>query len=370
MASFFDDPETKVDDYWAAQNEAQKGVQITEVSPPVAASGQPVQPTPASNPNIIANRTPAVTQNKQSYQIMEDIYSLPKPEYDATKASEIKRLAKINALSQGFNVLGDVISLGMGANVNKRQPDTLPQQLWQYKQHYDDTYQQRLDQWRTQQAVQRIRGLEYQSEKEWRQDQAKKADEWKRLTFGAEQEYRNKQLESLDESRKQAAKDREEDNIRRAKEFASTMSLNRAQLDWQQKKAIIEQMNEINKPFMQYKNNTLTEGEARDIYEQAKEYYKKNGTWDEQLFFQQYQNSPLEGVKQVVAKYLSDIDKQKEQSQAGNSWVNQLTGKQTIQVPYRPGYNTTAPTVTPMKTQDTGTEVKDADYYLKKYGRN
>lgn len=233
MASFFDDPETKVDDYWAAQNEAQKGVQVTEVSPPVAASGQAVQPTPASNPNVIANRTPAVTQNKQSYQIMEDIYSLPKPEYDATKASEIKRLSKINALSQGFNVLGDVFSLGMGANVNKRQPDTLPQQLWQYKQHYNDTYQQRMDQWRTQQAIQRIRGLERQQQMEWQQGQVERQQANANRQFNLAEESKKQSQENWDKQFKLNEKNIDADNKRQEEQFKKTMSLHYAQLERQ-----------------------------------------------------------------------------------------------------------------------------------------
>ena len=73
-------------------------------------SNIPVEPAPAK---------------RDSRTIVSDIMgtTFPKPQYNVDREAEYRRLAKAASFSKGVNLLGDVVSLGVGANVNRRQAD-------------------------------------------------------------------------------------------------------------------------------------------------------------------------------------------------------------------------------------------------------
>jgi len=184
---------------------------------------------------------PAIEQPKRtSRDIINEIFSYtpPKPTYDPNRPEEIKRRMKLNALGQGFSVLGDMLSLGKGGNVVARPKDTTNDQLQNYIYDYTDRAARANDEWNYNNYMAKVKkGLTeldqlntegkmdfdrtkqtYEMAKDARdfglkEDQAKATNELKKATQEATQSWREAQL-ALQQGNLELAKQRLDEAIR------------------------------------------------------------------------------------------------------------------------------------------------------------
>jgi len=168
--------------------------------------------TPTDN---LQNNNPVTvspgTQKRTSDDIMKEIFSYkpPQPTYDKNRPEELKRLAKTSAIGKGLNVLGDVIGLGTGANVQRRQPDNRELGYLQNLYKYTDDYNRRMDDWNWRDYMSRLRSGEMalsqanREEDRTLRNKAFEADQaWKALGFKSEQAWKNWQMQNDVEDRK------------------------------------------------------------------------------------------------------------------------------------------------------------------------
>lgn len=123
--------------------------------------------------------------------ILKRIYATkpPEPKMDEERLKRLEKLSRINTIGRGVNVLGDILSLGMGANVNKRAADTMSSKLF-------DQYQATLDKYKGDKDVYDMRNYQkVLDDARLGMNVAEKA---------AAQEFANKKLEATT----QAAKDK------------------------------------------------------------------------------------------------------------------------------------------------------------------
>jgi hypothetical protein len=201
---------------------------------------------------------PAITPSqpkRTSKDIINEIFSYtpPKPTYDPNRPEEIKRRMKLNALGQGFSVLGDMLSLGKGGNVVARPKDTTNDQLQKYIYDYTDRAAKVNDEWNYNNYMAKVKkGLTeldqlntegkmdfdrtkqtYEMAKDARdfglkEDQAKATNELKKATQEATQSWREAQL-ALQQGNLELAKQRLDEAIRhnQAAEAKETGSKNK-----------------------------------------------------------------------------------------------------------------------------------------------
>jgi len=101
----------------------------------------------------------APVQRKSKWDIYNDIlsYRPPKPNYDPNRPEEMKRLARSSAIGKGLNLVGDMVSLGAGGNVNRRQNDDRELGFLEGIHRYNDDFNRRLDQWNYRDFTDRMR---------------------------------------------------------------------------------------------------------------------------------------------------------------------------------------------------------------------
>lgn len=105
---------------------------------------------------------PAVAQQRTPTDILKEIYSLqaPQPTYDPQRPEEIKRIGRVNAIGEGLKTIGDIVSLGVGANVTKRAPDQVtPNMLSALWQNRDKAAAQK-DNWNYQNYLTKLRNAQ------------------------------------------------------------------------------------------------------------------------------------------------------------------------------------------------------------------
>lgn len=155
------------------------------------------------------------TGKRTSSDIVREMfsYSPPKPTYDPNRPEELKRLARASALGKGLNVVGDIIGLGAGANVKRRQPDNRELGYLNSMYNYIDDYNRRMDDWNWKDYMNRLRGketelglLEKEKDREIR-DRMFQADQiWKQLGFQSDQAYKKWQMEKAEKDQELAEK--------------------------------------------------------------------------------------------------------------------------------------------------------------------
>lgn len=160
------------------------------------------------------------TQKRTTNDIMKEIFSYkpPQPTYDKNRPEELKRLAKTSAIGKGLNVLGDVIGLGTGATVKRRQPDNRELGYLHNLYKTTDDYNRRMDEWNWRDYMSRLRigemALSQANSDEDRtlRNKAFEADQaWKALGFQSEQAYKNFQMEKAGKDQELAEKKYEAD---------------------------------------------------------------------------------------------------------------------------------------------------------------
>lgn len=111
------------------------------------------------DPEKILGDAQPTQQPRTAQDILQSIYSIeaPRPTYDPNRPEEIKRIAKLNAIGEGLKSIGDMVALGKGANVTRREPDrTNPQMLSALWQNVDKANAQQ-DNWNWQNYLSKIR---------------------------------------------------------------------------------------------------------------------------------------------------------------------------------------------------------------------
>nr|WP_320022106.1 hypothetical protein [uncultured Draconibacterium sp.] len=88
-------------------------------------------------------------QRRTAQQYLDEIttYTPAKPVYDPNRPEELRRLARSNAIAKGLNLIGDMVSVQKGGNVNVRRPDNMEAKYTNDMYKYLDDYSRRTDQW-------------------------------------------------------------------------------------------------------------------------------------------------------------------------------------------------------------------------------
>lgn len=262
--------------------------------------------------NVVVNSPKKPTTD----ELIAKFYSTrePAPIFDQAKADRIQRMGKINQIGQGAKVLGDLFGSALGANTRRRQPDQTAPALYNSYQNMLDRYegqkeafnyrdfQTKRDNFRfgIGQAHQEDQmNLAAQKQKDWMR--AKEADN--KLNFGKwNAEYGLKK----DNAKETARKNREMADIARIRANKTGSKTGSETKD---------------KPYMQVGTQSLTEGETRQIFDEALSYYNGGksvgleGTQNTYLkgMLAAYSNQPTETKKEIVAHYLRDEQRQLDQ---------------------------------------------------------
>lgn len=101
----------------------------------------PYQPQDAVPPPVVQ------PQVSVADQLMKDLFSTREtaPVPDAAKAERLRRMGRLNQVSRGVGVLGDMLSLGLGANVKRRQPDNVAPAIYQAYENMMDRDKSLMD---------------------------------------------------------------------------------------------------------------------------------------------------------------------------------------------------------------------------------
>lgn len=86
-------------------------------------------------------------KRSKAEELLQKIYStsVPEPVFDQAKADRLKRMGRVNQMGKGISVLGDILSSGLGANVNRRQDDGTAARLYQSFENNLDKYKNDQD---------------------------------------------------------------------------------------------------------------------------------------------------------------------------------------------------------------------------------
>lgn len=150
-------------------------------------------------------------QKRTAQDIVREMmsYRPPKPTYDPQRPEELKRLARTSAIGKGINILGDVIGLGAGANVKRRQPDNRELGYLDNYYRYLDDYRRRMDDWNWKDYMSRLRGEEMalsqanqEANRTLKEKQLRSEQAWKMLGFKSEQDWKEHQKQQDIEDRK------------------------------------------------------------------------------------------------------------------------------------------------------------------------
>jgi hypothetical protein len=199
-----------------------------------------LQQQPATAPEVPKPQP----QERTAEQILKDMFAFtPKrPTYDPARPEEMKRLAKASAIGKGLNVVGDIIGLSAGANVNKRQDDNKEERYLNSMYNYLDDYTRRLDNWNYQDFANKMRLGQMQLQQANRtedrafQQKSFEADQdWKKLGFTTEQAWKeanfglDKQKAETDAEYKQRTLDERERSNRQREAAAFLRAQNTGQ---------------------------------------------------------------------------------------------------------------------------------------------
>lgn len=245
-------------------------------------------------------------QYPSAEELTRQIFTIspPKPQFDQAKADRLQKMSRINSLGRGVNVLGDVLSLGLGANVRRRQPDAIAPGINATFESMMDKYKGEKDAYRFQEYQKQLNNLQFGvGRADRREDKA----------------YQ-KQVH-LDQLKAQAAKNALDWN-----KFSATYAQKGQDLDlkrqkqgqdaWHDQATIKLGYDKINaeltkyfdkeNKFMQIEVNgqviSLNEGQFRGLLKDAVSdpAYKKG---DLKAMLDGFTNNPLEGSKNIVQRY-------------------------------------------------------------------
>lgn len=244
--------------------------------------------------------------NPTAEEITKRFFSLtpPKPEFDRAKAERLQKMSRLNSLGRGVNVLGDVLSLGLGANVRRRQPDTVAPGIFSTFEGMMDKYKGEKDAYRFQEYQKKLNDLQLglgrrdKADAEAYRDKAhedamKAAAAKNALDWGKFEATYNQREKDIALKAQKQGQDAAHDE--------ATLRLGYARLE-----------NDLNKyfdkqnKFMQIQVDgqliNLQEGEFRGLLKEAVK--SKAFTKDDlKAMMEGFQNNPLEATKNIVQRY-------------------------------------------------------------------
>jgi hypothetical protein len=158
-----------------------------------------LQQQPATAPEVPKPQP----QERTPQMVMKEMFAFtPKrPTYDPARPEEMKRLAKASAIGKGLNVVGDIIGLSAGANVNKRQDDNKEERYLNSMYNYLDDYTRRLDNWNYQDFANKMRLGQMELQQA---NQRESLNENKRQFDEREERYANQTEEQLKSQKEMA----------------------------------------------------------------------------------------------------------------------------------------------------------------------
>ena len=274
---------------------------------------------------------------KKRNEIVQSFYSIhePEPVVDQAKLDRLQRMGRINGLGRGVSVLSDALAVGMGANVNRRQPDQTSPALYA-------AYQNTLDKFDTEK-----KSFDY---RKYQGDKQNKLFELQQLQ-NDEQTWlmRERQKLANEIAKAKLEYDRGKDAQANALKIADLQykydALKARTGNDNTRNAIAAERNDIaagksNKPFMiaglNGKETPLNQGEFRAYLEQAA---KDPSFKDFKAAMEGYENNPLEGQKNIVQRYLTHLEnkkKAKESAAQAKQQVNTFIQNSGIKNAYKP----------------------------------
>lgn len=255
-------------------------------------------------------------------ELVKNIFSVkpPEPVFDRDKADRLQRMGRINSLGRSIGVLGDVLSLGLGANVRRRQPDTISPAIYASYESMMDKYKNEGDAHRFALYQKQLQDAQLGITHGYRrEDQA-----WREKAHGDElQTQRDKN--SLDFAKWQATwEQRERQNQAGNRLKEADLGLKAQKLHQDRELAIARALQDYAKDnsFMEVMVNgqivKLAEGEYRGILAEARKYFSEE---DFETMMSPYVNQPIEGLKNIVQRY-SEFKFEQDRIRAQNSPAN------------------------------------------------
>lgn len=275
----------------------QSNSQIDPIDQKLQESETPFNPIQSSG---VTQRplTPEEELIKKLYSTREEA-----PKIDQEKIDRIRRMGKVNEFGRGVSVIADALSLGLGANVKRRNPDQTSPALYQAYENTLDKYDQENKAFKYRDYQKKLSDIQFGIA---------------RLDKETEREYRNRVQAANEAFRKvknaqdlakwqmdyQIKDDKGKEDTRHNKEMEKA-ALIRANKTGN-KAAKVE------KPFMIAGVNgqdvPLTQGQFRDLLAEATESANKKGSnspefKDFQATMNAFKDNPLEGQKNIVQRY-------------------------------------------------------------------
>jgi hypothetical protein len=231
-------------------------------------------------------------------------------------------MGRINMIGRGIGVLGDVLTMGLGGNVRRGQPDRVSPMLYQQ-------YQALMDKQKADQDAFRYRN--YQNERanlgmgiteERRKEAAKlQSDGWAAQQSMAkaksDQEWQKYLLGLSQKERAIAESNRHNRTSERLAAGNQAISMDRNDIAREKASGVTKKL------FTQVNINgqdvSLSQGQHRAILEEA----TKSGVFtkdDLSAMMEPYVNNPLEGQKNIVQRYLTWKNNDEKQKQASSAY--------------------------------------------------
>lgn len=242
------------------------------------------------------------------------------PVLDQAKVERLQKMGRINTLGRGLNVLGDGLSLALGANVKRKAPDTTAPALYQSYENTLDQHTQEVKGYKQRQFQKSLNDIQFGIG---------------RLDKETDQDYRERVQKANEEFRKvknaqDLAKWEEEFKLKKEKN-ASDIEKNKIT-----GKAALIRANKTgaktsgaeDKPFDPIqvtdkygKSVKLDQGQWDNLYQSAmKDAEFTNGNLKAEI--SKYKDLPDGGVKQIARAYY-DFNKSKELKQSEQGYLEQ-----------------------------------------------
>lgn len=255
---------------------------------------------PIDNQSLNAQAVYNPNRKKTADELLQELYkkNIPEPTFDQDKADRLQRMGKINQLGRSINVLGDIFGTAIGANTRRRQPDATAPALYQ-------SYQANLDKYKAEKDANLLR--DYDKDRQDILYGISRADRQEGIDiaqkrFDAQQRYKEAQQKLEWQKYLAGLTQKEREAAERARHNKATEGLAGERNNIQKEKADKTK----NKPFMVVGVNgrdvPLTQGEYRELLKEA----ESNKEWSKDDFktmMAPYQNTPIEGEKNIVQRF-------------------------------------------------------------------
>lgn len=225
------------------------------------------------------------------------------PVFDQAKVDRLQRMGRINSLGRGLNVLGNGLSLALGANVKRSAPDTTAPALYQSYENTLDKYDQETKAYKNRQFQKSLNDIQFgisrldkETDQDYRERVQKANDEFRKVKNA--QDLAKWQLDF------NINKDKATETARHNKEMEKSSMIRANKTGSKTEKP--------EKPFMVAGVNgrdvPLTQGQFRDLLAEATQAASKAGTnspqfKDFQATMEAFKDNPLEGQKNIVQRY-------------------------------------------------------------------